>query len=597
MAYIFDLETDNLLDDVTKIHCMVILNTETGEKQTYVGAQVPEGIKQLETLSQSGQVLVGHNVIKFDLPVIQKLYPNTTIDTHLVQDTLVLTRLIYSNIADTDANLLAQGKLPGKLFNSHSLEAWGYRLGCHKQGYTGGWDTFSPEMLEYNIQDTVVTALLYSTCLAQNYSKEAIDLEHSVAFLMAKQERNGFVFDEAAAVVLYAQLVSRKAELSAQCEALFPPWEVRQADFVPKRSNATKGWIAGEPVQRFKTVVFNPSSRDHIANRLMALYDWQPESLTEGGKPKVDEVVLAGLSYPPCVLLSEFLMVQKRLSQLAEGDNAWLSLAKKGKLHGSINTNGAVTGRATHSRPNISQVPSSNSPYGKECRSLFTVPKGWSLVGADASGLELRCLAHYMGRYDGGKYALELLNGDIHTTNQIAAGLPTRSQAKTFIYGFLYGAGNEKIGSIIGANAIRGGQIKAQFLRSLPALGRLIEAVRGVQEQGYVTGLDGRRIFVRSSHAALNSLLQGAGAVICKQWLITLEEQLQVRGLKHDWDGDYVFCAWSHDEVQIACRTPEIAAVVAELATKSVVLAGEHFNLRCPLAGEAKIGKNWNDTH
>lgn len=597
MAYIFDLETDNLLEAVTKIHCMVILNTETGEKQTYVGAQVKEGITQLEALSHNGQVLVGHNVIKFDLPVIQKLYPDTSIDTSQVQDTLVLTRLIFSNVGDTDAKLLSSGALPGKLFNSHSLEAWGYRLGCHKQGYTGGWEKFSQEMLNYNIQDTVVTAMLYTKCLAANYSKQAIDLEHSVAFLMAKQERNGFVFDEAAAVVLYAQLVSRKAELSAQCETLFPPWEVRQADFIPKANNKARGYIAGTAVPRYKTVVFNPSSRDHIANRLITLYGWKPESLTEGGKPKVDEVVLAGLNYPPCVLLSEFLMVQKRLSQLAEGENAWLSLSKNGKLHGSINTNGAVTGRATHSRPNISQVPSSTSPYGKECRSLFTVPPGWILVGADASGLELRCLAHYMARYDGGKYAVELLNGDIHTTNQIAAGLPTRSQAKTFIYGFLYGAGNEKIGSIIGADAVRGGQIKAQFLRSLPALGFLIEAVRDVQRKGYLTGLDGRRIFVRSSHAALNSLLQGAGAVICKQWLVTLEAQLQVRGLKHDWDGDYVFCAWSHDEVQIACRTPEVAEVVAEIATKSVVLAGEHFNLRCPLAGEAKIGKNWNDTH
>ena len=597
MAYIFDLETDNLLDDVTKVHCMVILDTDSMQPLTYVGDKVIEGLKHLELLSNNGQTLVAHNGIKYDIPVIEKLYPNIHIHHESVQDTLVLARLIYAHISEIDAGLLQKGKLPGKLFGSHSLEAWGHRLGCHKGDYQGGWETFSQEMLDYNIQDCIVTAKLYEKLVAKNYSEQAINLEHQVAWLMAKQERNGFVFNEQAAGQLHATLVKRKAELTAQCEALFPPWEVRQADFIPKANNKSKGYVAGVPVQRFKTVVFNPSSRDHIANRLITLYGWKPEVMTEGGKPKVDEVVLASLDYEPCKLLSEFLMVQKRISQLAEGDNAWLNLVKDGKLHGSINTNGAVTGRATHSRPNISQVPSSNSPYGHECRSLFTVPTGWSLVGADASGLELRCLAHYMARYDDGAYGRALLDGDIHTTNQIAAGLDSRPQAKTFIYAFLYGAGDAKIGSVINSDSSAGKKLKAKFLRNLPALGRLVEDVRETARRGYLIGLDGRHIFVRSAHAALNTLLQGAGAVVCKQWLVMLEAQLQVRGLKHGWDGDYCFCAWSHDEVQIACRTPEIAEQVASLATKCVTLAGEHFNFRCPTAGESKIGTTWSDTH
>lgn len=597
MAYIFDLETDNLLDEVTKIHCMVILDTDSLQPLTYVGSAVAEGIKHLETLSNNGQILVAHNGIKFDIPVIDKFYPNNKINHAAVVDTLVLARLIYAHIAVGDAELLAKGKLAGRLFGSHSLEAWGYRLGCHKGSYTGGWVYYSQEMLDYNIQDCFVTAALYDKLCKENYSEKAVTLEHQVAWLMAKQERNGFVFDSIAAGALWTTLVARKATLSAQCEELFPPWEVRQADFIPKIANKSKGYVAGVPVQRFKTVVFNPSSRDHIANRLTALYGWIPEVLTEGGKPKVDEVVLAGLDYEPCKLLSEFLMVQKRLSQLAEGDNAWLNLVKDGKIHGSINTNGAVTGRATHSKPNISQVPSSNSPYGSECRNLFTVPQGWSLVGADASGLELRCLAHYMARYDGGAYGRALLDGDIHTTNQVAAGLESRPQAKTFIYAFLYGAGDAKIGSVISGSADAGKKLKAKFLRNLPALGRLVEDVRETARRGYLIGLDGRHIFVRSAHAALNTLLQGAGAVVCKQWLVMLEDRLQVRGLKHGWAGDYAFCAWSHDEVQIACRTPEIAQEVAALATKCVALAGEYFNFRCPTAGESKIGKTWNDTH
>lgn len=597
MAYIFDLETDNLLNEVTKVHCMVILDTESMQPLTYVGDKVLDGLKHLELLSNNGETLVAHNGIKYDIPVIAKLYPNINIKQESIQDTLVLARLIYAHISEIDAGFLQKGTLPGKLYGSHSLEAWGYRLGCPKGDYQGGWEQFSQEMLDYNIQDCIVTAKLYQKLLGKNYSQQSIELEHKVAWLMAKQERNGFVFDVKAGSDLYATLVKRKSELAAQCEALFPPWEVRQADFIPKANNKSKGYVAGVPVQRFKTVVFNPSSRDHIASRLTTLYGWKPEVMTDGGKPRVDEVVLAGLDYEPCKLLSEFLMVQKRISQLAEGDNAWLNLVKGGKLHGSINTNGAVTGRATHSKPNISQVPSSNSPYGHECRSLFTVPSGWQLVGADASGLELRCLAHYMAKYDGGAYGTALLEGDIHTTNQLAAGLESRPQAKTFIYAFLYGAGDAKIGSVISGSADAGKKLKSKFLRNLPALGRLVEDVRETARRGYLVGLDGRHIFVRSAHAALNTLLQGAGAIVCKQWLVMLEEQLQANGLRHGWDGDYAFCAWSHDEVQIACRAPEVAEQVASLATQCVTLAGEHFNFRCPTAGEAKIGKTWSDTH
>ena len=310
----------------------------------------------------------------------------------------------------------------------------------------------------------------------------------------------------------------------------------------------------------------------------------------------VDEVVLGKLNYPPCKILTEYLLIQKRVSQLNEGAQAWMKCEKKGKIHGSVNPNGAVTGRATHSYPNISQVPSSASPYGSECRELFTVPPGWVLVGADASGLELRCLAHFMAKWDGGKYAEILLSGDIHTENQKAAGLQTRPQAKTFIYAFLYGAGDAKIGSIVGGDASVGRKLKQKFLRSLPALGRLVEAVQGAAKRGYLIGLDGRRIHVRSSHAALNTLLQGAGAIACKQWLVFLEEHLSSK-FKHGWDGDFAFCAWSHDEVQIACRTPEIAEYVAKVAPEMVTKAGEHFGFRCVLAGESKSGKTWADTH
>lgn len=598
MAIVFDLETDGLLDEVTKIHCLVIKDTETGKVVTFgtVGCDQPlrTGI---ELLMNTTDLIAGHNVIKYDIPVIQKLYPCFKVDPTKVFDTLVATRLIWANIKDTDTALLKQEKLPGKLFGSHSLAAWGYRLGNYKGDYSGGWETFSQEMLDYCVQDVEVTASLYQKIIDKNYAQQALDLEHQVAWLMAKQERNGFHFDMKKAAELLGTLVQRRGELERELKEYFGSWEVQLPDFVPARDNKTLGYKKGVPVKKIKAVEFNPSSRDHIADRLTTLYGWKPADFTEGGKPMVDEVVLGKLSYPPCKQLTEYLLVQKRISQLNEGGQAWMKCEKKGKIHGSINPNGAVTGRATHSYPNISQVPSSGSPYGPECRALFTVPNDWLLVGADASGLELRCLAHFMAKWDGGKYAEILLGGDIHTENQKAAGLSTRNQAKTFIYAFLYGAGDAKIGSITGGAAGEGRKLKQKFLRSLPALGRLVEAVQGAAKRGYLVGLDGRHIHVRSSHAALNTLLQSAGALVCKKWLVLLEEHLQAAGLRHGWDGDYAFCAWSHDECQIACRSPEIAAAVRKMAEDCVLKAGDYFGFRCPTAGESKVGKTWADTH
>ncbi|XRA87120.1 DNA polymerase [Pseudomonas putida] len=268
------------------------------------------------------------------------------------------------------------------------------------------------------------------------------------------------------------------------------------------------------------------------------------------------------------------------------------------------------------------------------------MPLGWLLVGADASGLELRCLAHFMARYDGGKYVDILLNGDIHWANVQAMGITSekrddhntlhklyRDGAKTFIYAFLYGAGDEKVGTIVFGMVAKakalgldyqhlldvffngqdnpdeealkaaGKKLKATFLRKTPALKKLVKAVKEAAKRGHLVGLDGRHVHVKSAHAALNYLLQGAGALACKQWLVFLDDELQARGLKHGWDGDYAFCAWVHDEVQIACRNEAIAVIVREAAEACVAKAGEAFNFRCPLAGESKMGLNWAETH
>ena len=296
-------------------------------------------------------------------------------------------------------------------------------------------------------------------------------------------------------------------------------------------------------------------------------------------------------------------MLQKRIGQLAEGDQAWLKQVRKGRIHGSVNPNGAVTGRATHSFPNIAQVPSSGAEYGKECRELFIVPSGWVLMGSDASGLELRCLGHYMAKYDGGAYIREILEGDIHTANQKAAGLEQRSQAKTFIYAFLYGAGDVKIGSIVQPLASEAKQrklgkaLKEKFLANTPALLKLRNYVAKAAKKGWLKGLDGRKVYVRSAHAALNTLLQSAGALICKLWICEVERLALEAGLRHGWDGDFAFCAWVHDEIQVACRTREIAEQMGAISKAAMKEAERIFAFRCPLDAEFSIGSSWAETH
>ena len=264
-----------------------------------------------------------------------------------------------------------------------------------------------------------------------------------------------------------------------------------------------------------------------------------------------------------------------------------------GRVHGKVITNGAVTGRMTHSKPNMAQIPNAGSLYGPECRQCWTVEDGNVLVGCDASGLELRMLAHYMKDED---YVRTVTEGsskdgtDVHTVNQRAAGLATRDNAKTFIYAFLYGAGDAKIGSIVGGSARDGARLKEKFLEQTPALGRLLSRVASIATKGYVPGLDGRRIWVRSEHAALNSLLQGAGAIVMKKALVIFNDKIK----KNKWPVKLV--ANVHDEFQF--EVPEhLAEVTGEAAKQSIIEAGVFFKLRCPLDGEYKYGKSWRDTH
>lgn len=568
MRYILDIETDNLLNDVTTVHCCVMRNVDTEEVLTFHGTAVKDCLPIMENADQ----LIGHNLIAYDLPVLEKLWGWTYEGD--VLDTLVCSRTVWPNMMELDSK---SKKLPTKSWGSHSLKAWGYRLGELKGDFNDGsaevWDVFNQEMLEYCVQDTMVTLRLLERIEAKGFSEDAFKLEHKIAYEMFRQEQQGFVFDVRNAEKLFAELAQRKQEIEDELQSTFEPTIV-------------------ELKTKTKVIPFNPASRMQIADRLMKR-GWEPTETTPSGEPKVDEKVLESIDLPEARLLSEYLMLNKRLGQIATGKQGWLKVQQNGKLHGRVNHMGAVTSRCTHSNPNMAQVPSLGAPYGKECRSLFTVPNGYVLLGADASGLELRCLAHYMALYDDGAYGREVLEGDIHTANQNAAGLPTRSNAKTFIYGFLYGAGDAKIGSIIGKGAKEGKKIKNKFLAKTPALKKLRDAVNKAAERGWIKGLDGRRIPVRHAHAALNTLLQSAGAIICKRWYAFIADALQAQGYTNE---DVTIVAFVHDEVQVQVKKG-LEEKVGELITNAMRDTERYYKFRCPLDSEYSVGANWADTH
>lgn len=577
------------------------------------------------------------------MPAIKKLHPEFT-HTDNLHDTLVYTRLIYPHIGEIDLKAQRRGKRPadfGRLIGTHSLKAWGIRLGEHKGDYRGGWDTFNQDMEEYAAQDVVVTRALWDLVSGKNYPAEALRLEHRVAEIIFWQERHGFRFDRGAADDLLRELTGRKAELEDQLRETFKPWyePVRKggkvAVFTPKRDNARLGYTAGIPVTKTKLISFNPASRDHIANRMTTLFGWTPVEFTETGKPKVDETTLGGLDYPEAKLLVDYLTVDKRLGALSEGKQAWLRAVKSdGRIHGRVNTLGAITRRMTHSSPNMAQVPACHAPYGAQCRALFTVEPGRKLVGCDAEGLELRMLAHYMARHDGGAYGEAVVNGkssdgtDVHSVNQKIVGLNSRNSAKTFIYAYLYGAGNLKLGTVIyedmteerrtafnakhppgrareKALANLGGRARKRIEEGLPALGKVQDAVKRASAKGYLKSIDGGVLKVRSAHSALNTLLQGGGAVLMKKALVLFVDEQLVRGWAADPmkgvlaspEGHHLgFVANIHDEFQMEV-SEEVAGEIAKLAEWSIAEAGRVFDLRCPMTGKAQVGLTWADSH
>ena len=543
MRAVVDIETDAI--NATKIHCIVARSADTGETRHWIGDQC----REFGEWSKKIDTFIMHNGISFDAPLLNK-FTGSDIKVNQIDDTLIKSQL-YNPIRD----------------GGHSLEAWGNFLG-HKKGDYHDFSHFNQEMLKYCYIDTAVTMETYNYLQEEGkkFSEKSYDLEREVRSIVDKQQKNGFAFNIMKGMTLEAKLMDELHSLEEKAHDMFPPTIV-------------------ELKTKTKEIPFNIASRKQIADRLMKK-GWKPTKKTDKGNIIVNEAVLDTINMPEAKMFSRYFLLQKRTGLL----KAWIqACSEQERVHGRVMTLKTITGRMAHHGPNMAQVPAVYSPYGKECRELWTVSNTdtHQLVGTDASGLELRCLAHYM---NDAKFTNEVLTGDVHTANMKAAGLSNRDQAKTFIYAFLYGAGPAKIGSVVGGSASDGRNLIAKFLKNMPALNKLRKDIGAVAASGTIRGLDGRMLHIRHEHAALNTLLQGAGAVVCKRWLVEMDRMIWEHGL------DAKLVASVHDEYQFEVTKPDIESFT-KITKEAMYTTQKILNFKCDLDSDFKVGNNWAETH
>ena len=649
---LFDLEGNGLLPELTKLHCIAATDVDTGEA---VGAWGPNEIPQaLDVLAQADK-LIAHYGLGYDFPALEKVH-NFRVPEERQVDTVIVARLKVPHVKELDAKFnltCTRAGLPlmGEEFGRHTIAAWGIRLGIPKLFKDiEDWSEWTPQMQERCVGDVRTCLRLWKYLKPDEMSQPAIELEHRIQRLCIKITEAGWPFDVTKAGALHATLIEERDKVFKELKAQFGTWTVDHW-FTPKVNNKARGYVKGVPINKIETVEFNPNSRQHI-ERCLRLLGWEPQEKTESGQAKLDEEVLEGIAaeYEQAKGLTRFMMLTKRIGQLATGKQAWLGHVKAdGRIHGEYNPMGAVTSRASHFNPNIAQVPAAASEYGHECRELFYVPKDWGVqLGADMSGLEGRCFAHYLAKYDEGRYGKALLEGDPHWAVVVSVGfaegerdksnqlhtIVRETGAKRLFYAMLYGAGDEKAGRIIldacrlarktnpewgglytkffgddeapGPKLLKrvGSKAKFDVIQGIEGFDKLkrtlsdICALCDYKEHKWVTlpGLDGRRLPVRSEHSALNTLLQSAGAILCKQWACDAYDALIASGLKWGWDGDFVFLGWIHDEVQVACRNG-LGDRIGEVLTAAARQAGTPFKFRIALDSSYTIGNSWKDTH
>lgn len=688
---VYDVETNGLLDKLDTIHVLVIQEWETGQRLVFRKNKredtIAKGIKILE----EAEAICGHNIINFDNKAVKKVFPDFRPKGKII-DTLVMSRLICSTQKQADYRLFHKGVLPGKLIGSHSLETWGMRLGKHKGDYSkemeskglDPWAEWNQDMEDYCIQDVEVNCELYTMLIAQEYPQNPINVEHEVHSIMSEQEMEGVFFDVEAAKSLSEKLQKELQELKTDATDKYGSWYAPAKKKVvaplwddPKGVNKAKkyekieydlgeddsrkiwavithpkktlnykdpkrgSYTLGSPYCKVTRKEFNPASRDHIIDRFTVLHDWQPIDFTDKGRPSVSADVLESLTevIPMAKDLKEIFFLAKILGYVSTGNYSWMNCVKEdGKIHAYVNSGGTVTGRASHSFPNLAQAPAATvldivdgvvmkkgkpfdiSPdeyevhgdkalifgrkgnYGADCRNLFYVPDTHWQVGVDLKGIEFRCLANMTYKFDNGQLLDLILHADIHQYNADTAKLPSRDVAKTVIYALIYGGGDLKIGTIveptwsINRRYALGREIRYALMEGMPGLSAANDAIQQEAAKGFVWGLDGRKIYIRKAFAALNAKLQSDGAIISKEWLIRTWQYLREENLTHGWEGDFSFMMWIHDELQIAAREGK-EDIVKEICLEAAIDAGEFYDFVIPTEADGKVGTSWAESH
>lgn len=624
---VFDIETNGLLPDVSTVHCLWIADVDTGVCSGYtdapqlvhslsVAGSVSAGLSRL----MAAKCIIGHNILEYDIPVLQKLYPEFHPPDKLY-DTVVRSRLCFPDIDDSDYSFQSGEKdiyeelRANGLIGSHSLKSWGVRLGFAKGdfGETADWRKFSDEMYSYCQRDVEVTLRLYQYLQENTKCPEDVqEMEQDVIRILNRQTNYGWKFNSQKAWALYAKLLEAKESLRIQLQTIFPPWRTKDKEYMPKVSR--NGFTKGCPVTRLKVVEFNPNSRQHIVYWLKKRHGWKPEDFTDptdshpNGQPKINEEILASMKWPEAALIRDYMTIEKRIGQLAGGPKAWLKcIGADGRIHGKVLSVGCVTRRCSHYAPNMAQVPNLGSPYGKECRELFEVPCGKILVGIDAAALEARNQAHYQFKYDGGALRDVILHGckadktSLHYVNQRAFEADSYDDAKTGYYCLIYGGGDSKLGKIFThvndkeLNRRRGREARRVFEKNQPGYKRMREAVSStLKTRGYLLSLDGHILKCRSEHSALNALFQSAGAIVMKRALLIFDSALQAASLVPG--KDYEFVGNIHDEWQLEV-TEGLEDLVGLIGVAAIRVAGEFYGMKCSQDGEYKTGRNWAETH
>ncbi|QDP54772.1 MAG: putative DNA polymerase [Prokaryotic dsDNA virus sp.] len=568
-----DIETDGL--DPTIIHCICTIDGLGNQRRySHEAGNLAQGLRALE----EAECLIGHNIVAYDLQALLKVYP--TFHTEAVlQDTLVCARLTWPHIRDLD---FKRKDFPKELIGSQSLKAWGVRLGFPKYDYgddlENPWEKWSQEMEDYCMRDAEVCHRLYQEFLREDVPVDAVSMEHEIHELMETMTHVGFYFDRKAAEKLYVRLLAKKDQLSAELQELFPPKEVHLKT-------------------KTKLVPFNPGSRVQIAERFEQ-QGWEPKEYTPDGRPKISETILESMedSYPEASSLNEYLLVQKRIGQIAEGKNSWLGLVEDDdRIHGRvISCGGTISHRMSHFSPNLSACPNLGSKYGKECRSLFSVPSGYKLVGTDLAGAELRLLAHALAFYDNGKFARVCEEGDPHQQNADRLKI-SRSEAKRVQFALIYGGGDQMLGECVGGSRREGGEIRYRFYKANPAFPKLLESIQQkAKSKGFLIGLDGRKLYPRSQHSCLNLWIQNATITCAKKATLIHIDLLADMNIRHQIDFNIV--AHVHDEWQLEV-IEQHAEDVAEVAPLAIREAGNYYGLNVRLDGDTSIGSNWSETH